>query len=172
MRKFLLSFVVLTLVITSVFCFACKAEDAAVQPDSIQPVAVAVPFQSGQTVMAAMDAFAEGNVDFHFSHYLNATYNSETLTLIQKGEVEVKDNYDTNTYISYYINKKDATLIDAAVDPIYYNGEAYYLTLATVEKLTAEATLKIAFVTVTWNGDFTSSAVNATPAILVSFTNA
>ena len=121
--------------------------------------------------MDALDAYAAANADFTFQHYMNETYHSETLTRVQKGDVEVVDNYDTNTYISYYINKKDATLIDAAVDPIYYNEEAFYLTLVTVEKLTADATLKIAFVTVTWDGGFTSSTINSTPAILVSFAN-
>ena len=97
---------------------------------------------------------------------------SESIALVKSGNIEIVDNYTTNTYISYYINKKDATLIDAAVDPIVYENEEYYLTLATVEKLTVTEGFKIAFVTVTWDGAFTTSAVNSTPAIVVSFTNA
>ena len=170
MRKILTAFIVLTLVVTCVFCCACNKNDAP-QKVVIEPVAVTVSFEANQKVVDALDAYAAANEDFKFAHYLNEKYQSETLTRVQKGEVEVVDNYDTNTYISYYINKKDATLIDAAVDPIYYNDEAFYLTLATVEKLTADATLKIAFVTVTWDGKFTSSTINKTPAILVTFAN-
>ena len=171
MRKLLTAFVVLTLVVTCFFCCACNKDTALTHENTIAPVAVTVSFEATQKVVNALDAYAAANADFTFSHYMNETYHSETLTRVQKGDVEVVDNYDTNTYISYYINKKDATLIDAAVDPVYYNDEAFYLTLVTVEKLTVDETLKIAFVTVTWDGGFTSSTINKTPAILVSFAN-
>ena len=170
MRKILTAFIVLTLVITSVFCFGCKKTDEPVS--TIDPVVVNVTFTYNQKVTDALDAYATAHDDFTFNHTFNTVYNSESVTLVKSGDVEIVDNYATNTYITYYINKKDATLIDAAVDPILYNDEEFYLTLVTVEKLNADDTLKIAFVTTTWDGNFTASEVNSTPAIVITFAHA
>lgn len=164
MRKFLSTFFVLCLVASLAFCFvACNNQNDRTMSDDI--VRITISIGENTMAMAAIDA----SKDIHFEHYYNDYYKSETMTSITVGDLSIADDSTNNSYITCYTNIDDVKYSDYTVDPVIVDGEKLYLAGVAIDKIPASNGLKVLFANIVYSSDWSSSTVDTTKGILISF---
>ena len=122
--------------------------------------------------LAWIDAIAAADEEVTFSHEYNDYYQSESINSVSYKGITIENDYAANSYLTYYANSTDPEIADYTVDPFVYNGETYYLTAKTLEKIDVQQGLKVLFVQTIWAGDFSSSEVSTAKAVMFSYVGA
>jgi len=171
MRKILTVLVLFVCLTTAIFAVGCKAH----------------PVEAKDVTFDTLKSYEyTGNFSGNGLDWLTAIAEADEKVVIEQSGgwfskaaydgVAIENDQANSSWLSYYANVTDLEYQDRTVDPILFDGETFYMTGVTIDKIPVSKGFKVLFVQTitsgTWGEADYKSDLGTEKAVLFSYVGA